>query len=85
MRYRTIVADPPWPIGDFPKWGFGGGTNACPYPTMTTTEIASLPIGGLADRTAHLYLWTTTQFLEASYCVARAWGFEALEHVEIGA
>ena len=34
-RYRTIVADPPWPIGDFPQWFAGDkeGTVARPYPT----------------------------------------------------
>ncbi len=77
-RYRTIVADPPWPIGDFPEWGAGQGTIPCPYPTMSLNEIKALPVGSLAAPEAHLYLWTTTGFLRETYDVAEAWGFEPM-------
>jgi N6-adenosine-specific RNA methylase IME4 len=77
-RYRTIVADPPWEIGDFPEWGDGAGTIACPYPTMTLADIKDLRVADLAAPEAHLYLWTTTQFLRAAYDVAEAWGFEPM-------
>lgn len=76
--YRTIVADPPWQIGDFPEWGEGTGTIKTPYPTMTVEEIAALPIKGMADNRdgdAHLYLWTTNEYLFAAKDVAEAWGF----------
>jgi N6-adenosine-specific RNA methylase IME4 len=77
-RYRTIVADPPWEIGDFPSnFGYEAG-KACPYPTMTLGEIKALPVGDLAAPEAHLYLWTTVGFLVESYDVARAWGFEPM-------
>lgn len=77
-RYRTIVADPPWPIGDFPpNFGYEAG-KACPYPTMTLQEIGTLPVGSFAAPEAHLYLWTTTQFLMAAYHIAREWGFEPM-------
>ena len=43
-RYRTIVADPPWEIGDFPpNFGYATG-KPCPYPTMAIEEIAALPV-----------------------------------------
>src|SRR4051812_48476045 len=76
-RYRTIVADPPWEIGDFPAnlHARGMGTRPCPYPTMPVADIAALPVGDLAERHAHLYVWTTSQFLEATYSIVRAWGF----------
>jgi N6-adenosine-specific RNA methylase IME4 len=77
-RYRTIVADPPWPIGDFPEWAGGKGAIPCPYPTMTIEEIKALPVRSLSDNVdhdAHLYLWTCDQFLAESIEVARAWGF----------
>jgi N6-adenosine-specific RNA methylase IME4 len=77
-RYRTIVADPPWDIGDFPEWGDGSGTIATPYPTMTLDEIKALPVSDLAAPEAHLYLWTTVEFLRAAYDVAEAWGFEPM-------
>jgi hypothetical protein len=43
---------------------------------MTVDEIRALPIRGLADRQAHLYLWTTTTYLESSFLVVREWGFD---------
>ena len=76
MRYRTIVADPPWEVGDFPKWGDEDGVTPCPYPTMTLEAIKALPVGSWADTGAHLYLWTINEFLVPSFDVARAWGFE---------
>jgi N6-adenosine-specific RNA methylase IME4 len=79
-RYRTIVADPPWPIGDFPQWFASekGGTVKRPYDVMTLDEIKALPIREMSDNVdqdAHLYLWTIDQHLEAAFGVARAWGF----------
>lgn len=78
VRYRTIVADPPWEIGAFPEWGEGRGTIPTPYPTMTLDEIKLLPVGDLAAPEAHLYLWTTVGFLVPAYSVARGWGFEPM-------
>lgn len=77
-RYRTIVADPPWPIQDFPEWADGKGSIATPYPTMTVDEIAALPVREMSDNVdadAHLYLWAIDQLLAESFQVARAWGF----------
>jgi len=77
-RYRTIVADPPWPIGDFPpNFGYESG-KACPYPTMSLDAIKALPVNALAVCEAHLYLWTTVGFLRDAYAVAEAWGFEPM-------
>lgn len=79
-KYRTIVADPPWPV----DWGakridgkmpFGSRRGTLPYRTMTIEEIAALPVPDIADDAAHLYLWTINAYVEAAYSVARAWGF----------
>lgn len=80
-KYRTIVADPPWQIGDFPAnlHAQGMGTNPCPYPTMDVDEIAALPVAEWADRHSHLYLWTTNQFLEDAYFIARSWKFHPVK------
>ena len=75
-RYRTIVADPPWPIGDFPpNFGYTTGKRT-PYPTMRLVDIRSLPVPDFAHAGAHLYLWTISEHLEQTWTVARAWGFE---------
>lgn len=56
-------------------WGSKTGkTVKLPYPTMTLAEIGNLKLP--ASENAHLYLWTTNKFLEASYGIARKWGFE---------
>jgi N6-adenosine-specific RNA methylase IME4 len=83
-RYRTIVADPPWTVRRLSSPGAEGfGTQRAPirsvplpYPTMTVEEIAGLPVRDLAAADAHLYVWTINAFLEATYGIARAWGFE---------
>jgi N6-adenosine-specific RNA methylase IME4 len=89
MRYRTLVADPPWPI----QWS-GGTTTAgastgstrsyrkrpLPYTTMPVDEIAALPVGPLAADDAHLFLWTLDRYVldGSAAMVARAWGFTVL-------
>ena len=89
MKYRTIVADPPWPIPDAgPSWFDSGRADRTPLPyaTMTVDEIAALPVRDLAEADrwhvngnrggSHLYLWTITEFLPDAYRVAAAWGFQ---------
>lgn len=85
-RYRTILADPPWPI----IWTAGvtrvNGRHerhrilkrALGYPTMSVEEIAALPVADLAEADAHLYLWIPDRFLieGVGARVVRAWGFE---------
>lgn len=79
MKYRTIVADPPWEIGDFPaNFGYESG-KPCPYPTMPVEEIAALPVSELADRDAHLYLWTINAYVEDAYQIARDWRFRPVK------
>lgn len=80
MRYRTIVADPPWPQqggGSLKgREGFldaGGRSLDLPYQTMTVEQIAALKVPA-ADE-AHLYLWTTSGFLRDAFRVIEAWDF----------
>ena len=83
MKYRTIVADPPWDVRRIASPGAKGfGTNETPlasirlpYPTMSVPEIAALPVESIADDDAHLYLWTINSYIEQTYEIARAWGF----------
>ena len=82
-RYRTIVADPPWPYGR--NWnGFSGGrvkgphgsSAPLPYAEMSVEAIRSLPVSDFAADGAHLYLWTTQKFLWDAPSVVEAWGFK---------
>lgn len=79
-KYRTIVADPPWPF----QWGGGKGgrrrrETELGYKTMTVDEIAALPVSDFADTGgANLFLWATDETYREgqAVAVARAWGFE---------
>ena len=63
--FATILVDPPWPAQ-------GGEKH---YRTMSLARIKALPVGRLAARDAHLWLWTTNALLPTAYEVAAAWGF----------
>ena len=63
--FATILVDPPWPAQSGEKH----------YRTMSLARITALPVGHLAARDAHLWLWTTNALLPKAYEVAEAWGF----------
>ena len=43
---------------------------------MSLDEIAALPVASLAERDAHLYLWSTQRYLRDSFDIVEAWGFK---------
>lgn len=82
LRYRTIVADPPWQVHqpprltegtDFPRTS--GSRQYPPYPLMAVEAIEALPVLGVADQSSHLYLWTINRYVSDAYRIAQAWGF----------
>ena len=79
MKYKTILADPPWPIKIIPRRVRPNQLDM-PYKTMGIEDISSLKMNGMgitdvADDEAHLYLWTTHKFLPHAFYVMRSWGF----------
>lgn len=93
-RYRTICADPPWPI----VWNGGGATRVngrgerhrnlkfkadLAYKTMSIEDICALPVADLAEDAAHLFLWIPDAFLieGEGARVARAWSFKPLRTI----
>jgi N6-adenosine-specific RNA methylase IME4 len=83
VKYRTIVADPPWHYDSWPTSPariphgevFDGRRTPIKYPTLTVEEIRALPVFHLAEPDAHLYLWTTNRYLRESFNVLDSWGF----------
>src|SRR5579859_4629931 len=90
MKYRCILADPPWSYSDkmLNMRSTGNGATA-QYRTMDEQSIQmfllSESVGPLDNdplindviaEDAHLWLWVTNAFMEAGHRVARAWGFE---------
>jgi N6-adenosine-specific RNA methylase IME4 len=89
VKYKTIVADPPWeyPEGFVTLLGEGPKTDGSrrdltrhstilPYPSMSVEQIELLPIMDLADECAHLFLWTTNKWLHEAFHVVQSWGFQ---------
>lgn len=78
-KYRTILADPPYPQKMTGKYSIRPKRNKrLPYPSMTLEEIKKLPIKELSEQGCHLWLWTTNQFLKESFEIMNSWGFKYL-------
>ena len=79
LKYKTILADPPWEQGFIGKCNRKRSPNhkdRLDYPTMTLDEIKSLPVGDFADDGCHLWLWVTNSFLPFGFSVLQDWGFK---------
>lgn len=79
MKFRTVVADPPWlpSLHRNTKGRREGPYRAGPqryYSTLSIEEIETLC--PTTQRKAHLWLWVLNQHVDWGYRVARAWGFE---------
>ena len=84
MKYRTIVADPPWPF----RWSGGaGGAHRNPTPMayrlMSLDDIKAIPVAEWADDKAHLFMWVTPELhrLGEGVATARVWGFEPVDEI----
>jgi len=73
-KYNIIYADPPWKYSDKRQHdpAYGGIT----YSTMKTDDIASLPVGNIAEKDSVLFLWATNPMLPDALKVMKAWGFK---------
>lgn len=82
--YHTILADPAWRqtlMGRRRRPKDPHIARALPYPTMSLDAIRALPVGDFAAVGAHLWLWTTNEFLRTGFEVMEAWGFKYLAPV----
>ena len=81
-KYRTIVADPPWPYSSdgsaIPQGNsetpLSGPGTMKRYGAMSMDDLLSLRPE--SDDDAHLYLWTTNAFMVEAHQLATAWGFK---------
>lgn len=80
MKYRTLVADPPW---DFQwngtgRWPGSRKLGGLQYSTMGLSAILTLPVAELAESAAALFLWVPASMNRegVGVAVARAWGFD---------
>ena len=86
-KYSVILADPPWYNGATyftnprvrRRNKAAGIAMAAPhYDTMVTSDISLLPISGLADKDAVLFMWTISGRLHEAPALMAAWGFKYL-------
>lgn len=71
QRFRTILADPPWDIGQM-DGRYGAHKH---YDLMPLERITHLPVADLAADNAHLYLWVINGAIREGIDVMEAWGF----------
>lgn len=77
MKFRTVVADPPWTPSLGSTWATRFTDKARPqkhYQTLTLEQIIAHKPD--TEDQAHLWIWVLNQHVDWGYAVARAWGFE---------
>jgi N6-adenosine-specific RNA methylase IME4 len=79
-HYGAIVIDPPWHFRSHTalqssNWHSRRDAEKH-YRTLTPPEIVNLPVGDLAAKDAHLFLWTTGPCLPYALDAMKAWGFK---------
>jgi N6-adenosine-specific RNA methylase IME4 len=80
VKYRTIVADPPWAYEDGcvalgPGHGILRANQPLPYSGMSHEAICALSVSEMADVDCRLFLWTTNRYIEDAFEVVRSWRF----------
>jgi N6-adenosine-specific RNA methylase IME4 len=74
-RFGAILCDPPWRFQNSTGKVAPEHRRLHRYATMTTPEIASMPVARIAADPCHLYLWAPNAMLAEAMDVMRAWGF----------
>ena len=78
-RYEVIYADPPWDYkGQLQHAGPGSGDSGGAvrhFSTVTTRELACLPVAEIAADDSLLFLWATSPHLDQAIALGKAWGF----------
>ncbi|HUZ32293.1 MAG TPA: MT-A70 family methyltransferase [Xanthobacteraceae bacterium] len=76
QRFTTVLADPPWRFTNRTGKMAPEHRRLSRYETLSTDEIAALPIPRIVMEPAHLYLWVPNALLPEGLRVMKAWGFE---------
>lgn len=74
--FATVLADPPWRFLNRTGKIAPEHQRLSRYDTMTTAEIAALPVRDQVREAAHLYLWVPNALIADGLDVMAAWGFE---------
>src|SRR5205823_3320592 len=74
-QFGTILIDPPWRFTNRTGKMAPEHKRLRRYATLSFEAIAALPVGGLAQLPAHLYLWCPNALLAEGLQIMRTWGF----------
>lgn len=74
MKYKVILADPPWKYDD-KRNSRSMGMAESAYPTMTQDDLLKLRVDLLADDDCMLCLWAVMPKLREALDVISGWGF----------
>jgi N6-adenosine-specific RNA methylase IME4 len=75
-KFATVLADPPWRFINRTGKMAPEHKRLARYETMTTDDIAAMPLLGSLAATSHLYLWVPNALLPEGLRVLKAWGFD---------
>lgn len=81
MKYKVILADPPWSYNNrhesrAGKTRFGRGVSTrYSAGVMGVNDLCSLPVADIAEDNAYLFMWATWPCLKEGVQVMESWGF----------
>jgi len=75
MKYRVILADPPWSFATYSDKGKGKSAEQH-YSTMSLDDICSLPVKEWVEDDAALFIWATWPTIFQTERVINSWGFK---------
>ncbi len=73
--FGTVLADPPWRFQNRTGKVAPEHKRLSRYDTLTTADIASMPVADLMADQSHCYLWVPNALLAEGLHVLESWGF----------
>lgn len=73
-KYQVIYADPPWSYND--KMSGHSFSLDHEYETQSKNWIANLPVKGIIEKDAVLFLWAVSPQIPEAIDVMKSWGFK---------
>ncbi len=79
--FNTVLADPPWRFINRTGKVAPEHSRLSRYDTLSTDEIAALPVADISSPNAHLYLWVPNALIADGLRVMADWGFTYKSHI----
>ncbi|NBC32577.1 MAG: S-adenosylmethionine-binding protein [Alphaproteobacteria bacterium] len=73
--FGSLLIDPPWRFANRTGKVAPEHRRLARYATLSTEELATLPVAGLMAPASHVYLWCPNALLPDGLALLQAWGF----------